>query len=134
MLPLFSSLAAQLLHSLLPTKLFPLWPASHFDVYDLANNQGADKLGNQGINAHLDALVGCPQFFDVVVFDVHHQQEQTKRQGDQDHTGKSTFRSKGLDLPKDAESLPNDVANLVENLRQVAARLPLNEHRRYKKT
>ena len=43
---------------------------------------------------------------------------------------KPAFAGQGLDLAQDAEALADDVADLVEDFRQVAAGLPLDADRR----
>src|SRR5262249_35192740 len=105
----------------------------HFDVDDFANDQGPKDLGNEGANAHLDAELVRPQKRHVIGFQVEHEQEQGERQGDEDHAAEPAFPRQGLDLAQDAVALSDYIADLVQNLRQVAAGLPLDQHRGDKK-
>ena len=53
--------------------------------------------------------------------------EQDQGQGQEDDAGEASFAGEGLDLPPDAEAVADQVADLVEDFRQVAAGLPLQE-------
>src|SRR5262245_3857953 len=98
------------------------------DVDDLANDQRPEDLGDDGHDAHLAAQRGRPQGFDVIRLGVEHEAEQGERQGDQHHAGEPAFTGQRLDLTHDAEAFADHVADLVKDLRQVAARLPLDAH------
>ncbi len=67
---------------------------------------------------------------DVVGIHVVHGHEQHQRQGHEDHAREPAFARQGLDLAQDAEAVADQLADLVEDFRQVAARLPLQDHGR----
>src|SRR5207244_13324729 len=106
----------------------------NFDVHNFLNDQGAKHLHPQSEQAHLDAGRVRPKHFHIVRLNVEHDQEQNKGQGDQNDAAQSPFRCQGLDLSQNSVAFADDVADLVENLRQVAARLFLNGHRRHEET
>ena len=66
----------------------------------------------------------------VVGIHVVHDREQHQRQGQEDHARETAFARQGLDLAHDAEAVADQLPDLVEDLRQVAARLPLQDHGR----
>src|SRR5262249_13337358 len=85
-------------------------------------------------HAHLDSQWMRPQLLNVIRLDIQHQQEQTERQGDQNYAGQTTFRGEGLDLSQNAETLADDVTNLVENFGKITAGLALHKHAGYKES
>ena len=66
----------------------------------------------------------------VVGIESPHGDEQHRRQSQQHDARQATFAGQGLDLSPNLESFANEVADLVENFRQVTTRLPLQDDRR----
>ena len=70
----------------------------------------------------------------VVGVEVVHGEEQHGRQGQQHDARQAAFAGQRLDLAPDLEALADQVADLVEDFGQVAARLPLQDRRRWRRT
>src|SRR5262245_6812327 len=98
----------------------------HFDVHDLLDDDRSKDLSDEGEDAHLDAQVMRPQGLHIVGLDVEHEGKQAERQSDQHHAGEPALGGQRLDLAEDAVALADNVANLVEDLREVAAGLALD--------
>src|SRR5438132_6832953 len=101
----------------------------NLDVHDFLDHDRSHNLSNQAEDAHLDAQRVGPQHLHVIRLDVQHHEEEQERQGDQHHAGKPAFRGQRLHLAQDAVAFADDVADLVQDLRQVATGLPLDRHR-----
>src|SRR5262249_5967782 len=86
------------LRSHLPPNFTRLYPVLHLDVDNLANDQGSQHLRYERPHSHLDAQRMCPQPGDVVWFDVEHEQEQGKGQGNEDDTAEAAFTRQRLYL------------------------------------
>src|SRR4029079_15180642 len=106
------------------------WTRLHLDLDDLLD---PDVPGDLHTNRHHQqdlTYVFTEQHVHVVRVDEHQRDGQGRRQCQQDVSGQPAMRGVDAHLAKYLETLANDVGEVLENLRQVAAGLALNQHRR----
>src|SRR5712692_10581637 len=100
----------------------------HLDLDDPADPEEPNRLHHEGNEQrHLAHAVLEEQLH---VLRVEHRQDdaQRRRQGQQDEGGEAAVRGVHANLPADLESLADHVREVVENLGQIAAGFPLNQH------
>src|SRR6186997_938872 len=91
----------------------------YLDLDDLANPEVANRLHDDGAHDHHLAHLFLEQ--QIHVLGIHPRQQHI--------AGETAVRGVDPDLPQNLESLAHYVCEVVENLRQVAARFSLNQHR-----
>src|SRR6188472_3605237 len=100
----------------------------YLDLDDLANPEIANRLHDDGAHDHHLAHLFLEQ--QIHVLGIHPRQHHTQRgrECQQYIAGETAVRRVDPDLPQNLESLAHHVCEVVENLRQVAARFSLNQH------
>src|SRR5947207_8343675 len=99
----------------------------HLDLDDLLNPDIANDLHHDRRREHHLAHMLAKQRLHVFRVDERERDRQKRRQREQHPPGEATVRSVDPHLPPNLESLADDVREVVENLRKIAAGLSLNQ-------
>src|SRR5579872_7371437 len=106
---------------------------SHLDLNDFADQEKADRLQDHAHhNQHVSNRI-AEQGLDKVRVHYFHDQHDDRRQCHQQEHREPPLRRVNPHLPLNLEPLAYHVRQIVENFRQVAARLALQHHRRHEK-
>src|SRR5438094_10414822 len=98
----------------------------HLDLHDLLDPEKTNRLHhNRRHDHHLPDLV-LEQHLHVLGVDNRQRESQKRGQRQQHVAGEPAVRGVHAYLPADLESLANHRGKIVENLREVAARVALN--------
>src|SRR4051812_23347866 len=101
----------------------------HLYLDDLLDPQEADGLHHERARQEHPAERLVEEHVHVIGVDERERDAQHRRQREQDVPGEASVRGVDPDLAQDLEALAHDVREVLQDLRQVAARLPLNQHR-----
>src|SRR3954452_11700368 len=101
----------------------------HLYLDDLLDPQEPDRLHPERTGRQHPAHRLMEEHVHVIGVDERERDPQHRRQREQDVPGEASVRGVDPDLAQDLEALAHDVRELLQDLRQVAAGLPLNQHR-----
>src|SRR6476661_8487123 len=99
----------------------------HLYLDDLLDPQEADGLHHERAGQQHPAERLVEEHVHVIGVDERERDAQHRRQREQDVAGEPAVRGVDPDLAQDLEALADDVSEVFQNLREVAARLPLNQ-------
>src|SRR4051812_5750985 len=100
----------------------------HLYLDDLLDPQEPDGLHHERAGQEHPADWLAEEHVHVVGVDERERYAQHGGQRQQHVAGEPAVRGIDADLSQDLETLAHDVSQILENLREVAARLPLNQH------
>src|SRR5262245_38533932 len=104
---------------------------SHLDLDDLADPEVADRLHDDGAAHHHLTHALLEQEAHVFRVDEHQRAREHGGQRQQHVAGEAPVRGMDPHLTQNLEALADDVGEVVEDLGQVAARVPLNQDGRH---
>src|SRR4029453_9481127 len=99
----------------------------YLDLDDFTNPEVTNRLHDDGAHDHHLAHALLEQQIHVLGIHPREHDTQRGRERQQHIAGEAAVRRGAPDLPQNLESLTDDVCEVVENLGEVAASLPLNQ-------
>src|SRR5689334_14672163 len=99
---------------------------SHLDLDNLTDPEEADGLHHDRADEHHLPHRLAEEQLHLFRVDVRERRGKTRRQCEKHVAGEAAVRCMDADLASDLESLANDAAKVLENLREVATALALN--------